>query len=281
MAEKTILIADSGSTKTDWCLIRNQRKTMYSTQGINPYFMQSEEIARLLHHELKIRTSPDEIHFYGAGISSTDKQNSILKALKTRFESRKIQCHSDILAAARACCGTEKGIVAILGTGSNSCLYNGKKITFKTPSLGYILGDEGGGTQIGRKILQYYLHDIFDENLLIDFRKTFDSTQEEILHQLYQKPFPNRYLAHFTQFAVSHRGHFMIENILEDTLNELFMNHLLRYPGIHKTPVSFCGSVAFYFKDILINLCAQYEIPFGNIVQKPIAGLIHYHRKNM
>lgn len=280
MKSKTILIAESGSTKTDWCLIHQNKSKKYQTQGINPFFLQSHEIAAILEKELKVKKDIiiDEIHFYGAGISSTDKQKVIERALKSVFQVKKTYCHSDILAAARATCGQEKGIVVILGTGSNSCFYNGKKIGFKTPSLGYILGDEGGGTAIGKKILQYQLHGIFDQDLQNAFKSQFPESQEEILENIYRKPLPNRYIAHFTQFAIVHRGHYMIENIVEDCLNDLFINHLLRYPGIHQHPVHFTGSVSFYFKDMLHALCEQYDIRLGSILQKPMKGLVKFHQ---
>ena len=157
---------------------------------------------------------------------------------------------SDLLGAAIAVSGNEKGIVCILGTGSNTGLYTGKKIGFKTPALGYVLGDEGGGSYLGKKVVQYYLHGILDAEL---------------------------HAAQFAQFVFVHRGHYMIENIAEDALNDLFINHLLRYPNVHKTPVHFCGSVAFHLKDVLHGLCEQYEISMGKVMQQPIKGLARYY----
>ena len=280
MSEKNILIADSGSTKTDWCLIQNGKKKSLQTQGINPYFLQENEIIQIFSNELKInplKTSIDEVHFYGAGINSVDNKKRIEKCLKQYFNIKKANCYSDMLATARATCNHQKGIACILGTGSNSCYYDGKKMGFKTPTLGYILGDEGGGTHLGKKILQYYLHDIFDRELKKKFEETFETNLPVILETIYRKPLPNRYLAHFATFIFHHRGHYMIENIAEDCLNDFFINHLLRYPHIHKLPVHFSGSVAFFLKDILLNLCNQYEINYGSVIQKPMKGLITFH----
>ncbi|MEZ5047223.1 MAG: N-acetylglucosamine kinase [Chitinophagaceae bacterium] len=279
MQSKSILIADSGSTKTDWCFIKDNKRKKLVTQGINPYFLQEKEIVTIFKSDLKIKegTAIDEIHFYGAGISSVDQQKVIERALKTYFKAAKVYCHSDMLASARACCLHSKGIVSILGTGSNTCYYDGKKIAFKTSALGYVLGDEGGGTHLGKKVLQYYLHEIFDQNLIKAFEKQFPYSKEEILVNLYKKPFPNRFLAQFTQFVFDHRGHYMIENIAEDCLNEIFINHLLRYPSVDKRVLHFTGSVAYFLQDILENLCHQYELQLGTIIQKPIDGLIQYH----
>ena len=275
-----MLLADSGSTKTDWCLIQSGKKKYLDTQGINPYFLQQHEIVSILEKELKInpkKIALDEIHFYGAGINSTDKQKLIERSLKEYFASSKVKSYSDMLAAARATCLHDKGIACILGTGSNSCFFDGKKITFKTPALGYVLGDEGGATSLGKKLLQYYLHDIMEVDLKKQFEARFEGLLETALEQIYRGPFPNRFLAQFARFIFEQRGHFMIENIAEDCLNDFFMNHLLRYPKVHQVPVHFSGSVAFHLQDILKTLSEQYEIQVGKIIQKPIKGLVAYH----
>lgn len=280
---KNILLADSGSTKTDWCLIIEGKKKKFSTQGINPYFLQEKEIVELLSKDIKksILKSPiHEIHFYGAGLGNSDNQKSMAKILRNVFSCRKVSCDSDMLASARATCGHEKGIACILGTGSNTCSYNGRKIGFKTLSLGYILGDEGGGTALGKKLLQYYLHDIMENDLKAFFEAEYKEELDHVLDHLYRKPFPNRYLAQFARFIFQHRGHYMIENIAEDVLNELFVNHLLRYPKIHQLPVHFTGTVAHELKDLLKNLCEQYEIKMGRVLRKPIDGLIEFHSQS-
>jgi N-acetylglucosamine kinase-like BadF-type ATPase len=281
--DKKILIADSGSTKTDWCLIdTNSKKKQWQTQGINPFFLQENEILSIFKNEMKVNPSKvqiDEIHFYGAGVNSEDKKKIIERCLKQYFQCKKVKSYSDMLASAQATCLHNKGIACILGTGSNTCYYDGKKISFKTQALGYVLGDEGGGTHIGKKILQYYLHDIFDKELKSAFEKQYKLVIPEILDIIYKKTFPNRFIAQFANFAFEHRGHYMIENIAEDCLNDLFINHLLRYPQIHKLPVHFTGSVAFYLKNIIKNLCEQYEVNYGSVLRKPIEGLIKFHTK--
>jgi N-acetylglucosamine kinase-like BadF-type ATPase len=283
MAKKhtpTRLIADSGATKTDWCLIQQGKKTFKSTQGYHPFFMDEAGLQTLLQKELKIdprKTKVDEIYFYGTGLASAESKKQLQKTLKAFFGAKKVVVESDLLGAAIATCGNDKGIVCILGTGSNTGLYTGKKIGFKTPALGYVLGDEGGGSYIGKKVLQYYMHGIFDEELHTAFEAMFPYTQHDMLQAVYREGFPNRYLAQFARFVFEHRGHYMMENIAEDALNDLFINHLLRYPNIHKTTVHFCGSVAWHLKDVLQGLCEQYDIKVGKIMQKPIKGLAGYY----
>jgi glucosamine kinase len=147
---------------------------------------------------------------------------------------------TDLMAAARSVCGHEKGIACILGTGSNSCFYNGKKIVKNSPGIGYVLGDEGSGAYLGKKVLQYYLYNTFDEDLRARFDATYVTTTVEILDQVYKKPLPNRYLAGFTLFLAENRGHYMVENIIEDGLNDFFFQHLCKYAEVWEIPCELC-----------------------------------------
>lgn len=276
------LIADSGATKCEWCLIENNGKnTTINTTGISPYFLNAEQIAEVLQRELMPalkNAEVDEVHFYGTGLGNPDNVKIVCKALKTLFPAAKVKADTDLLAAARALCGDEKGIACILGTGSNSCYYDGKKIIKNTPSLGYILGDEGSGAHLGKKVIQYYLHSTFDEDLKARFDARFATSQMEILETLYKKPFPNRYLASFAIFLAENRGHYMVENILEDSLSDFFFNHLYKYRESWILPVNFIGSVAFGFKDVLKDLCSDYELDLGHVLKNPMEGLVKYHR---
>ena len=275
------LIADSGATKAEWCLVNNGKKKTIFTQGISPYFLNTQEITDLLRDELakKVRNaSIDNIYYYGTGCSNPDNVRSIKKALKTVFPDAQADVQTDLMAAARALCGHEKGVVCILGTGSNSCFYNGKKIMKNSPGIGYVLGDEGSGAYLGKKVLQYYLYDTFDDDLRARFDARYVTNPVEILDNVYKKPLPNRYLASFTMFLAENRGHYMIENILEDGLNDFFFQHLCKYREIWSMPVSFVGSVAHGFKDILLDLCRSYEFEMGTILKNPMQGLVAYHK---
>jgi len=274
------LIADSGATKAEWSLLNNGKQKTILTQGISPYFLNKDQVIDVLLKELEpglknIRV--DEVHYYGTGCANPDNARLMKKAIKQVFPEAIIEVNHDLLAAARALCGDGKGIACILGTGSNSCYYNGKRIISNSPGLGYILGDEGSGAYLGKKVLQYYLYNTFDDELRGRFDVTYLTNKAEILENVYKNPLPNRYLAGFVMFLAENRGHYMIENIIEDCLNDFFFTHLCKYKEIWTLPVNFVGSVAFGFKDVLEELCHSYEFELGKILKKPMSGLIEYH----
>lgn len=277
------LIADSGATKCEWVLLKNGRKKTIITNGISPYFMASEQVDELLATELLPnlkKVAVDQVHFYGTGLANVDNEATVKAALKRAFRSAKINTHTDLVAAARALCGNTKGIACILGTGSNSCYYNGKKIMKNSPGLGFILGDEGSGAYLGKKVIQYYLYNTFDEDLRARFDARFTTNSKEILEQVYRKPIPNRYLAGYAIFLAENRGHYMIENIIEDGLNDFFFTHLHKYRESWLYPIHFIGSVAFGFKDVVQELCNSYELELGKVLKAPMDGLVDYHKKN-
>src|SRR4249920_2250468 len=204
----TVLIADSGSTKCEWRLLEAGKKKKIFTTGISPYFLNAEQITALLKKELlpKIKNAiPEEIFFYGTGLKDNANKRFIHTVLKKVFPSAQIEVQTDLLGAARALSQTEKGICCILGTGSNSCYYDGKKILKNSPGLGYVLGDEGSGAYLGKKVLQYYLYKTFDEDLAFKFNDIYKTDKAEILEQVYKNPLPNRYLAEFTHFLADNR----------------------------------------------------------------------------
>lgn len=274
------LIADSGATKAEWCLLKNGKKKTVFTQGISPYFLTTEQITDLLLKELRPKLKNeevDEIYYYGTGCANPANAISVKKALSKVFKEAKVDVTHDLMAAARALCGKNKGIACILGTGSNSCYYDGKKIVKNSPGLGYVLGDEGSGAYLGKKVIQYYLYGTFDEDLSRRFDAAYTTNAAEILGNVYKKPMPNRYLAGFCQFLAENRGHYMIENIIEDGLNDFFFTHLCKYRETWTLPVSFAGSVAFGFQDVLKQLCNSYEFEPGKIMKNPMDGLVEYH----
>jgi len=277
------LIADSGATKAEWCLLNNGEKKNLFTQGISPYFLNTDQIAELLTKELlpELKNlTVEHIFYYGTGCANIENAKSIKKALTRIFPKAEVNVNTDLMAAARAVCGHEKGIACILGTGSNSCYYNGKNIVKNSPGIGYVLGDEASGAYLGKKVLQYYLYNTFDEDLRARFDAKYVTTPSEILDNVYKKPLPNRYLASFTMFLAENRGHYMIENIIEDGLNDFFFQHLCKYNEVWKYPVSFVGSVAFGFKDVIQELCSSYEFDLGTVLKNPMEGLIKYHKNH-
>lgn len=275
------LIADSGSTKTTWCLlVDGKKKKTIQTLGMSPYFLSEDQMVSMMEKELvsKIKVQPEVIYFYGTGCAAPAKANQVQKALKKVFKSSKCNVEHDLFGSARALCGDEKGVVAILGTGSNSGYFNGKKIAKNNPGLGFILGDEGSGTHLGKKVIQHVLYNTFEPELMDAFNKKYPTNQAEILDKVYNQPLPNRYLAGFTEFLVENRGHYMIENIIEDCLNDFFFYHIYKYRESWSLPVHFTGSVAFGFKDVIEDLCHRYELQLGRVLKEPIDGLIQYHQ---
>ncbi len=274
------LIADVGATKGEWCLINNGRKRTIFTQGISPYFMGADQISELLRKELASKLKNiqvGEIYYYGTGCAAADNVKLVKKAIRKVFPEAKTEVTHDLMAAARGLCGRKKGIASNLGTGSFACYYDGKKIVQNRPGLGYVLGDEGSGVYLGKKVLQYYLYETFDWELRGRFDLTYTTNRQEILENVYKKPFPNRYLAGFTKFLAENRGHYMVENIIEDGLNDFFFHHLCKFRESWKMPIHFTGSVAFGFKDVLQQLCASYEFELGTVLKNPMSGLAAYH----
>jgi len=274
------LIADSGATKAEWCLVKdNKRKTIF-TQGISPYFLSTAQIKDLVENELKPhikKASVDQIFYYGTGCANPDNAKSVKKALQQVFPGSAVTVNHDLMAAARSLCQHQKGIACILGTGSNSCFYNGKKIVKNSPGLGYVLGDEASGAYLGKKVIQHYLYKTFDDDLVARFDAKYVTNASEILENVYKKPLPNRYLATFTMFLAENRGHYMIENIIEDGINDFFFTHLCKYKEAWNLPVNFVGSVANGFKDVLQQLCQSYEFELGTVLKNPMQGLVEYH----
>ncbi len=274
------LIADSGSTKAEWCLLDGKKKKFFFTQGLSPYFLTSAEIQKIMEQELKPKmklVEPVEVFFYGTGCSSPGNNKAVKKALQKVFPKAKILVDHDLMGAAKALCGREKGIACILGTGSNSCFYDGRKIVKNSPGLGYVLGDEGSGAYLGKKVIQYFLYNTFDADLMDRFNAKYNTSNNEILEAVYKKPLPNRYLASYAVFLAENRGHYMIENIIEDGFNDFFFNHVYKYRESWTLPINFIGSVAFGFKDVLKEMCSSYELQLGKVLQKPMDGLIKYH----
>jgi N-acetylglucosamine kinase-like BadF-type ATPase len=279
------LIADSGATKTTWCLQGGRTKKMIHTQGLSPYYFTPDQIADTLTRELLPALKGKEqdiaeIHYYGTGCATTPMQQILKKGIKKAIPGVKImQINSDLTGAARALCAHNKGVACILGTGSNSCVYNGKKITKNNPAPGYVLGDEGSGAYLGKKVLQHYIYQTFDEELMHQFNLKYQTDYRAILDHVYKQPWPNRYMAGFTTFLSENRGHYMIENILEDGLGDFFITHLYKYTETWSLPIHFCGSIAWHFRDKLQELCAAFQLTSGKILQAPIDGLIDFHKK--
>ena len=278
-----VLIADSGASKTEWCLLTNNKKKTIVTQGMSPYFLSQAQLTEIIQEKIlpvAKNNLPEKIFFYGTGCSNLHNVKIVKDAFKSVFKKAQVNVDHDLMGAAKALCGHEKGVACILGTGSNSCYYNGKKIIKNSPGLGYVLGDEGSGAYLGKKIIQHFLYNTFDEDLMDRFNAKYKTNSTEILDAVYKQPLPNKYLANFTHFLSENRGHFMIENIIEDSFNEFFFNHIYKYRESWTLPINFIGSIAYVFKDVLKEMCHTYELQLGKVLKRPMDGLIKFHAQN-
>ncbi|MTI32437.1 N-acetylglucosamine kinase [Xanthovirga aplysinae] len=279
-----ILIADSGSTKTDWRTIDQQgRINQAKTVGINPYFQSEEEIREILTRELlpQLEGQPKQTFFYGAGCKQEDKIKKVRDAFKKPFSNTEILIENDLLGVARALCGHEEGIACILGTGSNSCYYDGKEIQKNIPPLGFILGDEGSGTSIGKRFLKSYLREQIPTSLRERFENRFPPASTDFLDKVYQQPFPNRFLASFAKFLFQNLKDPFVYRLVYENFLQFFEEVLMNYPNYSKLKVHFSGSIAFYFANILRQVANEKGIHVRNIVEGPIAGLTLYHQKEI
>ncbi|MCO5235983.1 MAG: N-acetylglucosamine kinase [Chitinophagaceae bacterium] len=276
------LIADSGATKAEWCVLQGKKTKTIFTQGISPYFFNTRQITEILQKELLPSLKGikiNEVYYYGTGCINPNNNRIVRQAIRNSFnEASSIEVTHDVMAAARALFGRDKGVACILGTGSSSCYYNGRRIAVNRPGLGYVLGDEGSGAYLGKKVLQYFLYGTFDEELAGRFSTKYQVDATGILENIYKKPLANRYLASFTPFLSENRGHYMIENIIEDGLNDFFFYHICKFKQSWTSPISFIGGVAHHFRDVVGNLCRQYEFSPGKILKNPMEGLIEFHR---
>ncbi|OQP63124.1 N-acetylglucosamine kinase [Niastella vici] len=277
-----ILLADSGATKCEWCLAESKERTnTVFTQGISPYFFNEEKTIALLQQELLPQlpghTEITEIHYYGTGMRNPANVNMVKQSLRSVFKDAELEVSDDMLSAARALNGHNPGLACNLGTGSFVVYYDGKGIAKQAPGIGYILGDEGSGAYLGKKVLQYFLYNTFDEELRSLFDSRYNTTAVDILENVYRKPLANRYLASFCLFLSENRGHYMIENIIEDGLNDFFFTHLCKFTESWTLPIHFVGGVSFAFRDVIKELCNSYEFELGNILKNPMEGLIQYH----
>lgn len=279
-----ILIADSGSTKTDWCLMRDSDTTLViQTQGINPYHQAQEAIGLVLAEELLpqlkgyVKEQPLKVIFYGAGCANDNACQRVEDAIHKVLGYTDITIHSDLLGAARALCGHEEGIACVLGTGSNSCLYDGEKIVANVPALGYILGDEGSSAVLGRRLVGDCLKNQLPETIRDEFLVEYGLTQEIILEKVYREPLANRFLASLTPFLSKYREVPEVRRLLVESFVDFFVRNVKQYrrPWL---PIHFVGSVANAFSSELKEAAESLGMELGTILKSPIEGLARYHQ---
>lgn len=275
-----ILVADSGSTTTNWCLINQSGENfLFDTEGYNPYYVDQDYIVQSLNKNLPGDIKPaqiTEVHFYGAGCM-LDKTPVIEDALELVFRRAKVHTAMDLLAASRALLGREPGFAAILGTGTNTCIYDGNKITQNIDSLGYMLGDEGSGSYIGKKLLQEYLRGYMPEPVSNKFREYIGLSFDEIMDRVYTHSMANRFCAGFAMFAGEHIELPYLYDIVKTSFVDFFNNLVSRYPGYQQYSLNCLGSVGYHFRNILKETAAMFKMETGKIISSPMEDLVRYH----
>lgn len=284
-----ILIADSGSTKVHWCLMAaNGHTAEFITDGINPLFQTSDAMCNSICNQLLPQMASmlwagtvSHVFFYGAGCTP-EKSPFVEKAIESVFKKAKVFVASDMLGATRGLLGHEKGVACILGTGSNSCLYDGEQIIKNVPSLGFILGDEGSAATLGKRLVSDLLKNQLGDDLKERFLSQYAINQANVIEHVYRQPFPNRWLANLARFCA--------ENIDDPRIHDLVYDHFARFVKRNisqyytteeqkqSMPVGFVGSIAFYYRPVLEQVMNDYGFRVGQILQDPIPGLVEYHR---
>ncbi|MFO7874648.1 MAG: ATPase [Bacteroidales bacterium] len=275
------LIADTGSTKTNWYLLANASadSTQCATAGINPFFQTPADIINTLEDEFTLdKHRVTVIYYYGAGITNQSKKDQLYDVLHRFFGIDEIHIESDLMAAARSLCGDKEGIAAILGTGSNSCYFDGRTIVHNVSPLGYILGDEGSGAVLGRTLVSDILKNQFPKHLSDLFFETYQTTHSEVMEHVYRKPFPNRYLAQFTTFLLDHIHQEKIKELVTENFIRFFNRNIAQYPQSSRLPVHFTGSIAWHFAPMVKEAAAQTGYTTGRITQSPMQDLLDYHK---
>jgi N-acetylglucosamine kinase-like BadF-type ATPase len=277
------LIADSGSTKTSWRLVKSLNDVKKaSTIGYNPHYFTTEKMEASLRADLLplLNVSTEEIkeiYFYGAGCSSVVSNKIVEDAFKSIFNNAMIEVDHDLLGAARALCGKEAGIAGILGTGSNSCSFDGKNITDNVTSLGFMLGDEGSGASLGRQLVKAFFYRDLPKDISEKFYNAYKMDKDAIFHNVYKSALPSRYMAQFSKFISANIEHPVIYNLVKAEMTRFVDTQISKYENIEKLPIHLLGSVAFYFRDIIQTIFDERGYTLGRIIREPIETLVDYH----
>lgn len=275
-----VIIADCGSTKCDWLLVLGDRnQQLENTVGFSPFFHTSSEIETIIRTQLVPKLdvgSVKEVWFYGTGIHDEHRAEIVNVALRAVFPNAAVEAEHDLLAAARATCRHSAGIACILGTGSNSCYYDGKKILDNVTSLGWLLGDEGSGTHLGKALLRAWFYRELPTDLNAAFNNAYPEGPDVIKDRIYEKG-ANAYLASFTRFLGEHLQHPYIQRLVADSLGEFLDRHVAKYQGYQQVPIHFVGSIAHHFQSVLAECMEERKMTLGVIIRKPIYPLAEYH----
>jgi len=280
-----LLIADSGSTKCHWALLLPDGNVQrFETMGFNPFFHDADKIATEIQQNdglNSIANGVTKIAYYGASVSSPERAEIVRNALSRVFTHASFSIDHDMIGSAHATCGTSPGIACIIGTGSNSCYFDGKNISEKVPALGFILGDEGSGTWLGKILLRDFLYHDLPPELEADFISTYQIGKEDIFKSIYSQTGVNVYLASFAKFFGKNRQHDWVQKAVKDGFRTFNRTHVCKFDNYESLPVHYVGSIAFHFKEELAAVGKEMNLQIGNITNEPILGLVNYYKNSM
>lgn len=277
-----VAIVDSGSTKSDWVILDDFKNVFLKTEtiGFNPNFISKELIVPEIeknHSLTSVKNSVTRIFFYGSGCGVKQNCETIEKEVRKVFTNAQIVVKEDLFAAAYAAYAGKPTIVCILGTGSNSCYFDGENLNIKLPSLGYLMGDEGSGSAIGKQLVRRFFMQKLPDDLHMEFKQVYGLTIDEALQNMYHKTRPNAYLADFNKFVVERKNHPYFQTMVLEEMKNFFDYQVLPYEESKNAEINFIGSIAYYYEDILRSAAAELGLNVGHVVQKPIESLVSYH----
>ncbi len=279
-----VAIVDAGSTKCDWVILDDFKKVFLKTEtiGFNPNIINPELIVPEIQKNTSLvstKNSIKKVFFYGSGCGVPENRAVVEKELQKFFTQAEIAVKEDLTAAAYAAYNGKPAIVCILGTGSNSCYFDGENLKIELPSLGFLLGDEGSGSSIGKQLVRRYFMKKLPDDLRQAFEDKYQLTIDVALKNMYHNPRANAYLADFNKFVVEHKSHPYFQNMVFDEMKNFFDYQVLPYPEAKEAEINFIGSIAYYYENILRSAAAELNLKMGSVVQKPIESLVNYHIK--
>ncbi len=279
-----ILVADSGSSKTDWIINKGDGERIeFSTKGINPYFTNDKDLVRIFSQDVELKKYADqatEVYFFGEGCSNPDKREQVSNGLSQVFKHAFINVENDAVGSAYATCGSGKGFTCVLGTASNIAFFNGEGVEYSKHGLGFILGDEGSGAWFGKRLIVAFLHNKMPKHLKKEFAKKYNIDREVVIRYVYQRPLANIWLANFAPFLSLHRGEPYVEALIEEGIERFIQTHVIRYADYRNYECHFVGSIAWYFRDAIETICKRHHIRVGKILARPIHELSRFIMEN-
>mgnify|MGYP005989662635 FL=1 len=281
-----ILIADGGSTKADWIALNDNKQEVFRTRtlGLNPAVVSDSELRNRIINMfqlMQVKETVEEIHFYGAGCGTPKPVEILRDILKSIFTNAEVTISEDLLAAVYASSGNSEAIVCILGTGSNSCYFDGVNLNVNSPSLGYTIMDEAAGNYFGKILLRDFFYKKMPKAIAKEFEAQFDLEVDLVKYNLYRQPNPNMYLASFAKFMFEYKSEKYIKRIIKKGFQAFFQYRILPFQKDASTPIYFIGSIAFYFKDILDKVASKHDLVITDVIQRPIDNLVQYHKEKI